>query len=368
MKKLIVQFVTWNSEQYIPLLFDSLRKQTFINFVLHIWDNNSSDGIVAAIKNELKEENGKWKVEIGNNYIDVKIHEHDENIGFAGGHNKLLQQEDSEYVLWLNPDIYLMPDCLERMVEFLDNHTDAAGVAPRLMKWNFGRTQITQIETNATKKLKESFSDTIDSLGLKVFRNRRVIEMSTGEDWNTCKFANLQTSVLEVFGLAGTLPMWRRSSLEHVSFSDGTVLDELYGSYKEDVDLAFRLQSMGMKTYVLLDVVAYHSRASGGPGSMSDIAAAKNKKDSHSDWIRYHSYKNHLMTLYKNEYQRNFLLDFLWIEWYELKKFVWFLLFDRGVLKGLGEVWEIRKELRGKREEVKKIRKMSWQEMRKWWV
>ena len=74
------------------------------------------------------------------------------------------------------------------------------------------------------------------------------------------------------------------------------------------------------------------------------------------------------MTLYKNEYWQNFLLDFFPIVWYELKKFFYFLLFDWAVLKGLGEIWKNRRELKTKREKVKEMRKVGWKEMRRWWA
>lgn len=73
------------------------------------------------------------------------------------------------------------------------------------------------------------------------------------------------------------------------------------------------------------------------------------------------------MTLYKNEYWQNYLLDLPWIKWYELKKFIYFLLFDRGVLKGLGEMWKSRKELKNKKQEIISKRKVSWREIRSWW-
>lgn len=321
-----------------------------------MWDNNSSDGVVATIKKEL------------NNFsIQYALTEHKDNIGFSGGHNKLLKNTKCEYVLWLNPDVYLMPDCLEHLVQFLDTHADVAAVSPRLMKWDFEKTAI---------RLEESFTDTIDSLGLKIFRSRRAVEKYTGKQWRDMKPKMKQSfraerfrgdTALEVFGLAGTLPMFRRSALEAVAFPDGTVLDELYGSYKEDVDLAFRLQSQGYKTYVLLETVAYHARATGGPQSMSDLAAIKNKRTAHSDWIKYQSYKNHLMTLYKNEYWQNVLLDLPWIFWYEIKKFGYFFLFDRAVLKGLRELKNHRTALRQKKKHIQKNRRLRSTDIRRWW-
>jgi len=73
------------------------------------------------------------------------------------------------------------------------------------------------------------------------------------------------------------------------------------------------------------------------------------------------------MTIYKNEYWQNWLLDAVFIKWYELKKFIYFLLFDRSVLKGLGEIWQLRKDLKTKRLKIKQLRKISWKEMRQWW-
>ena len=73
------------------------------------------------------------------------------------------------------------------------------------------------------------------------------------------------------------------------------------------------------------------------------------------------------MTLYKNEYGKNFTIDFFAIMWYELKKFVYFLLFDRKVLKGLSVLWENRKLLKQRRNEVIQMRKVDYKELRKWW-
>jgi len=342
--KLSVQLVTWNGGKYIPYLFDSLKKQTFADWKLIILDNASSDDTVEKIKKEL--------VDFPFQY---EIIENKENKGFAGGHNQVFASTDSDYVLLLNQDMYLMPDCLEKMVKFLDENQDVAGVSPRLMRWDF------HIDSTDFKR---DFTDKIDSLGLKVFRNRRVIEQHTQENWSEIK-GNFSNNILETFGLSGAFPMFRWSMINEILLN-GQIFDEDYHSYKEDVDLAFRMLSHGFKTRVLLDVVAFHDRTGAGPREMDDRSAWESKKKQ-SDWVKYHSYKNHLMTLYKNEYWQNCLLDLPWIKWYELKKFCYFLLFDRGVLKGLGEIWKMRRDLKSKREEVISKRKVSWREIRKWW-
>ena len=354
MTKLSVQLVTWNGSKYISYLFDSLKKQTFSDWELIILDNGSSDDTVEKIKQEIKD----FPVEV--EFIELK-----ENLGFAGGHNKIVKRQmsinskvESKYILLLNQDMYLGQNCFEKMVEFLDAHEDVAVVSPRLMKWNF-------------EKRIDGFTNKVDSLGLKVFRNRRVIEKYTNKIWDEKKSKfelSFRTNyeAMEVFGVSATLPMYRRRTIQAIEFSDGNFFDDSYGSYKEDVDLSFRLRSAGFSAFVLLDTVAYHDRSAVGQEHMSDSVAAKNKK-TQSEWVKYHSYKNHLMTIYKNEYWQNWLLDAVFIKFYEIKKFVWFLLFDREVLKGLGEVWKMRKELKQKRLEIKQKRTVDWREMRRWW-
>lgn len=347
-KKLSVHLVTWNGAKYIPYLFESLKNQTYKDWKLFVWDNSSSDNTVELIKKEL------------NNFVvQSNLVENKENLGFAGGHNKLFRGCDSEYFLLLNQDMYLMPDCFEKMVKFMGENEDVAAISPRLMRWDFKGNS------------KGEFTDQVDSLGLKVLRNRRIIEKYTGKKWEELKSKmrmsfRTRGTAKEVFGVSGALPMFRREAMDEIKFKDGKFFDESYHSYKEDVDLAFRLQSAGFKSFVLLDATAYHDRSAAGPKDMDDKSAIKNKKEQ-SDWVKYHSYKNHLMTLYKNEYWQNFLLDFPWIFWYELKKFVYFLLFDRKILSGLKEVWGSRIDIRGKRYEIKSKRKVGWKEIIKWW-
>jgi len=363
MSKLSVQLVTWNGAKYVPYLFASLRNQEYKNWKLYILDNASEDGMVDAMKKEIE-----------NFPVEVELVESKENTGFAGGHNKLFKQTDSEYVLLLNQDMYVMSDCFGKMVTFLDERRDVAAVSPRLMRWDFKKIRNPKSEI---RNPEESFTDQVDAMGLKIFRNRRVVEQCTGRKWEEIKDAfvtskDLSTSLgmtegAEVFGVSGAFPMFRRADIEEIAFDDGTFFDESYGSYKEDVDLAFRLQSAGKKTFVLPQVIAYHDRSAAGPRDMGDGAAAANKK-TQSDWVRYHSYKNHLMTMYKNKYWQNHIIDLPWIAWYELKKLVWLLLFDRKVLKGIVEMWKLRAEMREKRREIKGKRKVDWKALRVWWV
>lgn len=338
MFKLSLNLVTWNGAKYLPVLLNSLKQQTYQDWILNVFDNHSSDETVKILKKELN------SLSVQFNLLENQI-----NVGFASAHNQLFQQVDTPYVLILNQDIQLEPDCLAKLVDFLDR-TSAVAVSPRLMKW-----QERQI---------------IDSFGLKVWRSRRVVERLANRTWTDFDQRVVhkldKSKQAEVFGVSASCAMYNCQMLKKILLAGQQLFDDSYMAYKEDVDLAYRLQSAGGKSYVLLDTAAYHDRTGSGGHDLSDQQAVKNKP-SQSKLVKYHSYKNHLATLYKNEYWQNFVLDWPWIVWYELKKFVYFLLFDRSVLRGWWSLWQNRAVLKEQRQLIKKARQLSWREIRRWW-
>lgn len=343
---LSIHLVTWNGEQYIPYLFESLRKQTYTNWSLYILDNGSTDQTVQKIKHELAT-------------LDVphSIITRENNIGFAAGHNILFQKSESELQLILNQDMFLEPHCFERLVAFMHSHPDVAAAAPRLMRWDFDQKE---------QGIEKTLSTNVDALGMTVSRSRRILEQYSGLSWDTLhKKLHTQEDVLSVFGVSGALALYRSAALRSVAFDDRTVLDESYGSYKEDVDLAFRLQSAGHSSAIVLSAAAYHHRSSAGPKSMSDMDAAKNKQEQEQH-VRYHSYKNHLMTLYKNEYWQNVVLDLPFILFFEIKKLIWLLCFDRRVLAGIEDIWRMRHKLKKKRAYIFNKRMATYAAIRTW--
>lgn len=338
---LSIHLVTWNGEQYISHLFDSLRKQTTKDWKLHVLDNGSTDKTVARIRQEVQT--------LG---VAHTIIERNTNSGFASGHNALFCERPASYTLIINQDMVLEPHCLERLMAYALDHRDVAVVVPRIMRWN--------AQTDER-------SDDVDAIGLRVFRSRRVVEQFASEQWTRLRQElNAPTDDLPVFGPSGAAALFRRNALDRVMLPGSQVFDEAYGSYKEDVDLAFRLARADLKTMALLSAVIYHDRSSGAQKTLKDSDAAKNKK-TQPQHVRYQSYKNHLLTLFKNEYWQNVILDFPWIAWYELKKFLWLLIFDRSVLRGWCDVYQLRKHVNKTRVHIRAQSVCAWKEMRRHW-
>ncbi len=303
--KLSVQLVVWNGEKYLPALINSVIHQNFKDFELLILDNASSDSSREVLKDLLNGTNVKYSLFSENN-----------NIGFAGGHNYLFKKSDCEYVALVNQDMVLTSNAFEDLVNFLEKHPNTASVAPLLLRLQNG------YKVNI-----------VDSAGLVVYRNRRIADLLSGED---ARALNLQNSEQEVFGVSGAFAVFDRKKINCVN-DNQELFDDKYFAYQEDFDLAWRLRAAGFDSYVLHQVLSYHERSVRSiTGSGAKQVVENKQKQPFS--IRYYSYRNHLMTLIKNESLQGVGVDFLPILWYELKKFIYNLLFDTAVLKGIGEV------------------------------
>jgi len=222
-----------------------------------------------------------------------------------------------------------------------------------------------------TESAKVGFTSQIDAIGIRLFRNRRAVEWLTKQTWakdSDCQEVReiFDKQVQEVFGVSGAFPIYRKAITDKVLLPGDNIFDPTYHSYKEDLDLAYRLRNAGFVSYVLLDTVSFHDRTGAGPKAMSDFAAATNKVKQ-PYFVSFHSYKNHLRTLYKNEYWQNVLIDFPMIFWYELKKFGYLLVFSPTVIiNGWLEIFKTWGYMQSARTAILKSRRLHWKGIRRW--
>mgnify|MGYP001567126631 FL=1 len=331
--KLTAQLVVWNGAKHLPALFDSLRNQTLKEWELLVLDNGSVDNSLKIIEAE--------KVRFPN----MQFFHEKKNLGFSGGHNVLFQKSDSEYVLLLNQDVILENDVFEKLVDYLDENLNVASAAPRLMR----------IENNERTGI-------VDSLGLTVDRRRRFSDRMAGEPWKLQSESAHPAQPCFVFGVSATVAIYRRSAVNLAT--NGRLFDPYYFSYQEDVDLAWQLQLRGYDSVILLDKAAYHQRST--QDAVRGVLSTAINKQMQSPMVRFYSYRNHLATIIKNDQWQNFTLDFPWILWYEVMKFVYILFFDRETLKGLRELWNERVWLKSERNRIQTGAKVHWKKIGQW--
>ena len=105
----------------------------------------------------------------------------------------------------------MAPDCLEKLVDFLDKNLEAAVVAPALYK--------PVILNCHSERSEESLSGRqIDSLGLKIWRSRRVTEITELKS---------DDNAFEVFGVSCAVAMFRRPAATE-ALIDGELFDSSF--------------------------------------------------------------------------------------------------------------------------------------------
>jgi len=342
MAKVSIHLVTWNGEKYLENCLNSILDQIQKDYFLLVIDNGSSDNTVKIIEQQFVPLFGER----------IRFIKNKENLGFARAHNQALLWTESEYVLTLNQDVVLTDNFLLEAVNFMDQHKDAASVSAKVLRAIFERSE----DLKNVKK-----SDIIDSLGLKIFKSQRIVESGASEK-DTGQYEKIE----EIFGVSANSALYRRLALNDVRYQD-EFFDNDFFSYKEDVDLAYRLCQRGWKSYYLPLAVCYHERAAKSQEKISSLVVIKMRRHK-TKFINYYSYKNHLFILLKNLSGKNFLRYFLQIFFYELSKFLFILFLEWHTLSGLKNFFGKYKKMKAKRKYIMQNRLVKDAQIRKWFV
>lgn len=303
-----IHIVAWNSMEVLPDLLASIKKQSFKDFAVLVIDNASTDGVEKFIREH---------------YPEVTYLRNVRNLGFTAAHNQGIRYAMSHwnpedlhgrYVLVTNPDTIWNEDYLEKVVQAGDDHPNVGVVGGKLLR-AFG-------ENVADEVLKETVcSDVIDSTGFKARRTRNVCERGAGEmdkgQYNTQE---------EVFGITGALAMYRAEALQDVAFEQ-EYFDHQFFAYKEDVDLAWRLQWKGWKALYVPTAKAYHYRGMYGGEKMGWKERIKNRL-TQSPTLRFYSTRNHCHLLLKNLAVTDIVFGWPFILFSEVRRFLYTCLFE----------------------------------------
>ena len=165
------------------------------------------------------------------------------NTGFTGGMNRALDETDSPWVLLLNPDCAPRPDFVARLLEAATAAPDGAGIG-----------SLTGLLLRADG---EDLAETgeIDAAGMVVTPEGRHFDRMAGEP-----AASAPTRPAWVFGGTGAATLYRRSALEDVAYPGGEVFAPTFFAYREDAELAWRLQWRSWSCLFVPEAVALHGR------------------------------------------------------------------------------------------------------------
>lgn len=243
-----VLVLNWNGEAILPTFLPSWLEHTPHGVELIIVDNGSTDGSLIYLREH---------------YPEVRILDLGTNYGFAEGYNRAIASLDHEIVVLLNSDVALAADWLTEPLELLRSDKRIAAVQPKIRSYQ---------EPNRFEYAGAA-GGYIDWLGYPFCRGRLfdVIEEDRGQ----------YDTPAELFWASGACFIVRREVYQEVGG-----LDARFFAHQEEIDLSWRILSLGYRIVFAPSSVVYHL----GGGSL----AMNNPRKT------YLNFRNNLLMLYKN--------------------------------------------------------------------
>ncbi len=241
-----IVIVNYNTAQLLRACLQSVfASRCDFRWRVFVVDNGSQDESVAMLKAEFEP-----------NYPHLNVIVSPRNGGFSFGNNLALRQicpfetsvevnlpeqarnlyigsqPQARYVVLLNPDTVVPPDCFQAMYDFMQTYPEAGIVGPKLVKAD-GSLDLACRRSFPTPEV--SF---YRMLGLsKIFpKSRRFARYNlTFLDVNT---------MYEIDSVCGAFMLVRAEAIAQAG-----ILDEAFFMYGEDLDWAYRIKQQGWKVF-----------------------------------------------------------------------------------------------------------------------
>jgi len=224
-----------------------------LNYEIMVVDNNSKDGIEEMMKEF---------------YSNIKFIQTEENKGMGAGNNAGIKNAQGEYILILNPDVVVLENSIERLLNFIKDRPRVGCVAPQLLNPNKTHQQ-------SRYRFPEFSLPAFIRTDLKIFGGKRLdkyfmndvpIESCHKIDW-----------------ARGSALLFRKSVLNKVNG-----FDKRFFMYMEDVDLCRRIWKAGYEIWYVSEakMIHYYFRESGGSTWLKDLFKPMAWKHIGS-WIKY---------------------------------------------------------------------------------
>jgi GT2 family glycosyltransferase len=315
-----VTIVTYNSGRFIKRCLESVLAQQYLNKEIIVIDNASSDG----------------SVDILEQFEDrCQITYNDENIGFAAAQNQAIRSSQGDWVLTLNPDVLLLPNFIQALVDAGQFDSTIGTVCGKLLA------------ILASFDLPEK--PLVDSTGIYFTPMLRHLDRGSQELDNGHYLGHEY-----VFGATAAAALYRRRMIDDISIG-GEFFDPDFFVYREDADVAWRAQLLGWHCIYTPHARGYHVRKV-LPGNRRALPSA----------INMHSVKNRYLMRMKNMtadlYRRNWLA----ITVRDLVVISCCLLREQSSLKAFWYVARNWNRVMGKRREIMSRKRVDDQYIASW--
>ncbi|MBP6285028.1 MAG: glycosyltransferase family 2 protein [Paludibacteraceae bacterium] len=248
-EKIAIVILNWNGKHHLATYLPSvLAHSSYPNVEIVVIDNASTDNSIEFLRAD---------------YPTVSIIPLPENYGFTGGYNRGIKEITADYAVFLNSDVEVTPNWLNKPIEHLQNNPNTVAVQPKIMS----------VTDKATFEFAGASGGYIDFLGFPFCRGRIVSELE--EDKGQY---DMPTSIFWASGACLFLRL--------PEFIQQGGFDDFFFAHMEEIDFCWKMKARGRDVMCIPQSVVYHL----GGGTLT-------KENPHKTYL---NYRNNLLLLYKN--------------------------------------------------------------------
>lgn len=215
--KIRIIIVAYDSMSCLTDCISALAAQSYGVFEVIIIDNggaDTADGYHAVVLPDTR----------------FKHNKNPENTGYSGGMIRGVKGAQSKWVMSINPDTSLHPNCLKNLLSVADLYDDPAMLTPCLF-------------SDHSEENLDGLGDSLSIMAM-AWRNAHGRRMSSLDI----------PAVVEVFSPSGAAAVYLREAYENAGGINGD-----FFCYMEDVDLGLRLRAHGGRCLLVRDATGIHS-------------------------------------------------------------------------------------------------------------
>lgn len=223
---LSVVIVSWNTRKLVLKCLESLeRSRVRVPMEIILVDNASADATSEAVRQH---------------FPHVRLVQNTENLGFAKANNIGIRLSSGEYVCLLNSDVVVPEGCLDKMLDYLEDHSDIGMLGPRMI-----------LPDGSVGQSCERFPTVWNWFCRAVALDRLFKGAKIFGDFTMASFKYDKIQDVEV--LTGWFWMVRRLAMTQVG-----LLEEQFFMYGEDIDWPKRFHNLGWRVVFYPEAAAVH--------------------------------------------------------------------------------------------------------------
>lgn len=243
-----VVILNWNGKALLEKFLPSVVGSKYNNLQIVLGDNHSSDDSVSFVKTT---------------YPQIQIIQNDQNYGFAGGYNKVLEKVTADYFVLLNSDVEVPGNWINPVIQLMQADPLIAAAQPKI-KWQQDPKQFEYAGAAGG------------------FLDRYAFPFCRGRIFDAIEYDQGQyNDVHEIFWASGAAFFIKSSCWDQAGGLDAALF-----AHMEEIDLCWRLKNLGYRVMFCPDAEVYHV----GGGSLNATNPFKT----------YLNFRNNLMIMQKN--------------------------------------------------------------------